>query len=335
MADLDEIMEHSKSLEKFRNSRVLILGGTGFVGTWLASSLLHANEKLQLNISIKILTRDVANAKKNLVIKNYDPIEFIEFDLQFINSTLSEPFDYYVHAATPSLVSTGSSIKNLVSSATQGGTKLISNNIQKFPDYSSVLHASSGAVYGRQLLSNGNQLEIDAKSESDLESEYSKAKVATEILLNELNTNRIAKVSNPRLFAFAGPRIELNEHFAIGNFLEDGLSGREIHMKGSPNTVRSYLYPTDLTIWILKLMANPTNTNLNFGSEISYSMAELANLISELTSKKGVSMHNPHAESSIYVPSTKNARNYLNVDERVSLEDAITRWIRWLEITRK
>ena len=34
-SDLDEILHTVNSFENFRGSRILILGGTGFVGTWL------------------------------------------------------------------------------------------------------------------------------------------------------------------------------------------------------------------------------------------------------------------------------------------------------------
>jgi dTDP-glucose 4,6-dehydratase len=269
------------------------------------------------------------------MLNNSDPINLYDFDLQYKVSLPTVEYDYYVHAATPSIISTGSSNASLVSGSTFGGTKLISDNIRKFRNNPSVLHTSSGAVYGRQLFSERNQLEIDAKSELDLDTNYSKAKVSTEILLNDLNTNSIAKVSNPRLFAFAGPRIELNEHFAIGNFVRDGLNGEKIHVKGNPSTIRSYLYPTELTSWLIKLMISPSSENINIGSEISYSMTELATMVSNLTSKKGVLFANQNSEASIYVPSTINAQEILKVTEKVCLEIGLERWIRWLELTKR
>ena len=82
-------------------------------------------------------------------------------------------------------------------------------------------------------------------------------------------------------------------------------------------------------------MASPSTENINIGSEVKYSMYELATLVSDLTSKKGVLFENQDAEASIYVPSTKNAQKILKVKEKVSLENGLERWIRWLELTKK
>ena len=55
----------------------------------------------------------------------------------------------------------------------------------------------------------------------------------------------------------------------------------------------------------------------------------------DLTNKKGVLFENQDAEASIYVPSTKNTQKVLKVKEKVSLENSLERWIRWLELTKK
>jgi nucleoside-diphosphate-sugar epimerase len=334
-SDLDEILQTVDSFEKFRDSRILILGGTGFVGTWIISALLHANEVFSLNLSIHVITRDLVNARSKLLFKINDPVSLIEFNLKQPTYLLDNSFDFYIHAATPSLVTTGSADGNSVSSASFGGANLISENISKFSNSPSVLHTSSGAVYGKQEFVEKLKLESPAKPSSALANEYAKVKVSTEMLLNDLQAKSGAKITNPRLFAFAGPRIELNEHFAIGNFLRDGLSGHKIMVKGSPETIRSYLYPTDLTAWLILLLANPSSENLNIGSETSYSMLQLATLVSTLTSNKGFQLLNPDSEASIYAPSTSKTREMLKVRENVTLENGLERWIQWLELTKK
>ena len=334
-SDLDEILQTVGSFEKFRDSRILILGGTGFVGTWIISALLHANEVFSLNLSINVITRDLAGARLKLKLKIDDPVSLIEFNLKEPAYLLENSFDYYIHAATPSLVATGSADEGSVSAASFGGAHTISENISKFSNSPSVLHTSSGAVYGKQEFDEKLRLESPAKPSSVLSNQYAKAKVSTEEFLNDLQSKSGARITNPRLFAFAGPRIELNEHFAIGNFMQDGMAGNKILIKGSPETLRSYLYPTDLTAWLILLIANPSSENLNIGSETSYSMLQLATLVSTLTSKRGFQLLEPDSEASIYVPSTSKTREILKVKERVSLEDGLERWIKWLKLTKK
>lgn len=334
-SDLDEVLYTVDSFEEFRNSRILILGGTGFVGTWLVSSLLHANEYFDLKLSINIITRNIESAQNKLSLNQNDPIIFMESDLKDSTFVFESPFDYYVHAATPSLIATGSNDPEMVSAASLGGAELISRSILKFQNSPSVIHTSSGAVYGKQSFDEANKLEVSLNKSLVLNNDYAKTKRATEEFLNNFSVNSTARISNPRLYAFAGPRIELNEHFAIGNFVRDGISAEEINVKGNPSTIRSYLYPTESTSWLIKLMASPSTENINIGSEMKYSMYELATLVSDLTSKKGVLFENQDAEASIYVPSTKNAQKILKVKEKVSLENGLERWIRWLELTKK
>jgi nucleoside-diphosphate-sugar epimerase len=132
------------------------------------------------------------------------------------------------------------------------------------------------------------------------------------------------------LFAFFGPGLPLDRHFAIGNFVQDGLNGKPIRILGNPETKRSYMFPTDLTSWLLTALVNPIEGNFNVGSEIGISMLELATLVSGLTSSKGVEMLNRLEPASNYVPSTTNFRQTFRVDESVALSEGLGWWIDWL-----
>ena len=57
--DLDHVLAHTPSIwDAVRGRRVFITGGTGFVGTWLVESFVWANERLNLNARLIVLTRD-------------------------------------------------------------------------------------------------------------------------------------------------------------------------------------------------------------------------------------------------------------------------------------
>src|SRR5688572_15404329 len=59
--DLNHILSHTRELwEGLRGHAVFLTGGTGFVGTWLLESLLWASEKLDLRITVVVLTRNPA-----------------------------------------------------------------------------------------------------------------------------------------------------------------------------------------------------------------------------------------------------------------------------------
>jgi hypothetical protein len=58
-ADLDYMYTRLSSSEWafFKNKRLFITGGTGFIGKWMLSALLEANKRLSLGCQIEILTR--------------------------------------------------------------------------------------------------------------------------------------------------------------------------------------------------------------------------------------------------------------------------------------
>ena len=57
--DLDHILSHTKTIwEEFRNEQIFITGGTGFFGCWLLETFGWANEKMGLNASVVVLTRN-------------------------------------------------------------------------------------------------------------------------------------------------------------------------------------------------------------------------------------------------------------------------------------
>jgi dTDP-glucose 4,6-dehydratase len=116
----------------------------------------------------------------------------------------------------------------------------------------------------------------------------------------------------------------------VGNFIRDGLRGQPVNIKGSPDTLRSYMYPTDLITWILTALLKPKNLNVNIGSELPLTMHELATLISELTSKKGVRILGGNVVASNYVPSTSCFRENFGVSQRIDLNQGLEHWIEWL-----
>ena len=57
--DLEDVLETTRSVwNDLANARIFITGGTGFFGTWLLESFTHINNRLNLNSSLVVLTRD-------------------------------------------------------------------------------------------------------------------------------------------------------------------------------------------------------------------------------------------------------------------------------------
>lgn len=56
--------------------------------------------------------------------------------------------------------------------------------------------------------------------------------------------------------------MNLNIHFAIGNFIKDAMENRDIIIKGDGRPLRSYLYTADLVIWLLTMLLKSENKSI-------------------------------------------------------------------------
>lgn len=326
--DLVSAAEEIRKVGEFYSNReILIYGSTGFIGTWLTASILCANKLFDLNLKIKIITRNAKVAREKFG-KEIEGHKIYQHDLSICEPKETISADLIFHGATPSRLATGSNnadelIASTINAATHA-TKIKSNNIDK----PHVIHLNSGAIYGKQTSRLRSEYDPLIKSGFDA---YVKSKLGADLILTEAEAKGLISFQSPRLFAFGGPLLTLNEHFAIGNFLLNGLSKQVIEIKGNPMTTRSYMYPADLAKVLLRMPSIKSKDPINVGSNVPITMQELAALISDLTSKKGVYLLNPESEVSHYVPATSNLTKILGDLQFDPLEVLLEKWICWLE----
>ena len=135
-----------------------------------------------------------------------------------------------------------------------------------------------------------------------------------------------------RCFAFAGPLLPLDAHFAIGNFIADGIAGRTIEIKGDGTPVRSYMYPTDLVVWLWTiLLRGEASRPYNVGSDQGVDLRKLATMIGARCGVDVIVRSQPidGGPSHRYVPSTERARVELGLTSEVDLEAVIDRTVSW------
>ena len=175
--------------------------------------------------------------------------------------------------------------------------------------------------------------ELDSVDE-DSEEPYCQAKLVIENGLMSAHAQGTIDYQTPRLFAFLGPGLPLNSHFAIGNFVFDGLQKRKILVKGNPITRRSYLYPTDLVEVLFQTLLLKEPIPFNIGSNTGITISDLAQKVSSVTSNLGVTFSNPESDPSNYVPSTVNMNKYIKKNSCLDLDTSLEKWINWLKSTK-
>lgn len=310
-------------LSKLYDSNILITGGTGLFGKSILNFLINIRE--YYNFHITILTRNKYDFLINYPNYNSNFIRFINGDIR--NFNCDEKYDYIIHAAAPASEKLEKENPDEMYSIILDGSKNIIN-IAKKMNVKKLLFTSSGAVYGEQYESiksfkenySGNPITY-----------YGKAKKISEELFIDSNIN----VSIARCFAFVGPYLNLDIHFAIGNFIRDVIGNKDIIIKGDGRPLRTYLYTADLVIWLFTILLNSKDKSIyNVGSSAEISIYDLAKLVSNsidnytgdinVLTKPDYSCPTPK-----YLPNNTKIIKELGVKENYSLDDAVKRTIEW------
>jgi nucleoside-diphosphate-sugar epimerase len=334
--DLDLILEKTRNLWwEIRNQRIFITGGTGFFGCWLVESFAHANRVFALDARITILTRDPTAFMKKCPHLAFDPaITLLPGDVRVFNYPDGD-FPYVIHAATESSARQAPQKPLEMMETILRGTERVlefaaTHGTRKF------LLTSSGAVYGSQPASITHLGEDYARVRKPLDSasEYAEGKLAAEAMCTLYSNKYGIECKIARGFAFVGPHLPLDAHFAIGNFIRDAMRGILIEVNGDGTSKRSYMYAADLAIWLWTiLLRGPANQVFNVGSDQAISILELARAVAAAIGSRAAvrvaQTASAGAEVQQYVPSISKAQQNLGLKCEVALEDAIRRTVAW------
>lgn len=333
--DLRHILNHTAALwPDLRNQRLLLTGGTGFFGHWLLESLLHANRELALNLRATVLTRDPAAFHLRSPHLAGDPaLTLLEGDIR----TFAFPpghHDLILHAATDSGGQQSHRTPYDLAESILDGTR----HTLRFARATSarrLLYLSTGAIYGRSSnLPHIPETCLAAPDPLALSSSYDEAKRMSEHLCIAHTHNTATEAVIARPFAFLGPHLPLDAHFAIGNFVSAALRSQPLEIRGDGAPLRSWLYTADLAIWLWTLLLRaPAGRAYNVGSEDAHTIAEAAHLVVRtLNPALDVHIHGtptPGAPRNSYVPSTARARDELGLRQYIDLPEAIRRTAAW------
>jgi nucleoside-diphosphate-sugar epimerase len=329
--DLDHILAHTNGLwDELRGKRLFITGGTGFFGCWLLESFLWANDKLGLKAEAVVLTRDPAAFMKKVPhLARHPAIQCHEGDVR--NFRFPEgAFSHVIHAATEASARLNAENPLLMFDTIVEGTRrvldfTVQSGARKF------LLTSSGAVYGRQP-SNMRHVPESYQGAPDTlnpSSAYGEGKRAAELLCALYAKQHNLEPKIARCFAFVGPYLRLDLHYAIGNFIRDALRGGAINIIGDGTPYRSYLYAADLAVWLWTiLLRGYPGIAYNVGSGRDLTIGEVASIVAECTKANPVRICEQVTEKSNlerYVPDVTRAEMDLNLIVRVDLEEAIRR----------
>lgn len=330
-------------LSSLQGARVLVTGATGFVGSWLVESAVHANAaagaKLHIIAAVPPecdVTRDAphlaALAGVTFVrgdIRNWTPAS--------VASQLGGALevDAVIHAAIMVDAATiATNPRPTLDSAVDGTRRTL--DIARAGGARRFLFLSSGAVYGRQPAGLDRIAESFRGSPDPLDtgSVYAEGKRIGETMCAVANRAEGIEAVVARAFAFVGPHLPLDRHFAVGNFMRDALAGGPIVVRGDGTAVRSYMHAADMTAWLWALLARgESGRAYNVGASTPVTIAELARRVGHAVAPQvAVEVRGSPISGAVpdrYVPDVSLATASLAVRETIGLDEAIERTVRW------
>lgn len=331
--------------QRLAKHRIAIIGGTGFVGTWIAEMVAALNDDFSSQIRLDLLGRSV-NAwaadhthlatRSDIHLKAVDvrsPFELPnDVTLVIFAAGITDP---RIHASEPFRVHETTLLGMTHALAATSRLELL----HRFLNISSGL-VSGNAVQGQAL----KESDIGELDFTRVHNVYAESRRAAESFVSAYASQWRIPVTTARAFTFVGPFQALDAPWAVNNFIRDALAGHDIRLHGDGTTRRSYLYGSDAAVWLLTMLIQGDDLgvyNLGGGSPISHS--ELADLVSNRTVPTSRLVHKNQqfrdGRGNDFFPDLQMVREKLGLSQAFEISQAVERTLQWhairLGVTRR
>lgn len=334
--DLHDVTKQGiDSMMPLKNDTVVITGGTGFIGTWVTGLLTHLNDFHQFNTQIVLVARHTdafKSARPHLA--NRRDVSLIQADIRHF-SDIPDETNWLIHAASSPDNRTHATYPIETMSTIAEGTYSILRSIERCSNFKMLVNLSSGHVYGSQPLELNmlNEQFTGAPNCNSASSAYAEAKRYAETLCHASRSQARMPAVNIRPFAFIGPYQSLERPWAINNFIKDAISGKKIRILGDGDTVRSYMYASDMAYWILSILTGSKSGEIyNLGSPEGITLKSLAERISAQFEKRPdieLRVAGNQPKSTRFIPDVTLATQRLGLKLTVDLDLALLKTINW------
>ena len=303
--------------------RILITGGTGFIGSHLCQRLLNEGNY------IICLDNNFTGKMENITsIKNHPNFEFIRHD---ITQPILLEVDQIYHLACPASPKAYqyNPIKTIKTNILGTLNALgIAKRVK-----ATILLTSTSEIYGDPTINPQVEEYWGNVNPIGIRSCYDEGKRVAETLMMEYNRSNQTQIRIARIFNTYGPNMDKNDGRVVSNFINQAINQQDITIYGTGDQTRSFCYVDDTVEALIKLMnQNKTNGPINIGNPYEMTMNELAQKILTLmpySSSKIVYEPLPNDDPRQRKPDISKAKEYLDWTPSTKLEDGLNKTIKY------
>ena len=303
--------------------RVLVTGAAGFLGSHLCDRLLAEGHRI-VGMD-NFLTGNPANIAH---LRKHPSFQFVLHDVaNFVE--VQGPLDGVLHFASPaSPVDYLDYPIQTLKVGSLGTHKALGLSRAKGARF---LLASTSEVYGDPLVHPqpesywGNVNPVGPRGVYDEAKRFAEAMTMAYHRYHKLDTRIV------RIFNTYGPRMRPKDGRVVSNFIVQALKGDPLTVYGDGSQTRSFCYVDDLIDGIVRLFERGGADPTNIGNPHEFTVRQLAELVLKLTGSRSTIVEQPLPtdDPKVRQPDIRHARETLEWEPRVALEDGLHRTIEY------
>jgi UDP-glucuronate decarboxylase len=306
-------------------TRVLVTGGAGFLGSHLCERLLAENA------NVICVDNFFTGTRRNIEhLLDHHHFEFMRHDVTFplyievdqiYNLACPASPIHYQHDPVQTTKTSVHGAINMLGLAKRLRAK--------------ILQASTSEVYGDPSVHPQPEDYWGHVNPIGPRSCYDEGKRCAETLFFDYWRQHRLQIKVARIFNTYGPRMHPNDGRVVSNFIVQALLGRDITVYGDGSQTRSFCYVDDLIDGLVRLMATRPDVTgpVNIGNPTEFSMLELATIVIDLTGSPSRIVHRPRPQDDPEQrrPDISRAQELLDWKPRTMLKEGLRSTIAYFD----
>ncbi|EMG37019.1 UDP-glucuronate decarboxylase [Desulfocurvibacter africanus PCS] len=305
--------------------RILITGGSGFLGSHLCERLLSEGHE------VVCVDNFFCSSKSNIAHLLGNPyFELIRHDVTFpLYIEVDEIYNLAcpaspIHYQTDPVQTTKTSVHgaiNMLGLAKRTRAK--------------IFQASTSEVYGDPKIHPQEESYWGNVNPIGRRACYDEGKRCAETLFFDYHRQHKLRIKVARIFNTYGPRMHPNDGRVVSNFIVQALKGEPLTVYGDGSQTRSFCYVDDLIEAFVRFMNTPDEITgpINLGNPGEFTILELAEQVIRMTGSKSKIDFRPLPtdDPTQRKPNITKAREILGWEPKIPLHDGLARTIAYFE----